>query len=111
MIFKKWKRNKKIKPRDRKRKIVKTIALSLSLLFGKAQLNYSRSSNSKFDNQIVHERFRDNQEFDLFEEKNPQVILVRTVDSRPSAPISREGYIICRVYLQLRLEVGQVDLR
>ena len=54
MIFKKRKgRQNKIKPSGRKRKVLTTIALILSLLFGKPRLSFSRSSSPNFDNQVV----------------------------------------------------------
>jgi len=56
MIFKKRKGNQnKIKPPGRKRKIFTTIALSMSLLFGKARLSSSQSSSPNFGNQEVHQ--------------------------------------------------------
>jgi hypothetical protein len=60
MIFKKRKGSQnKIKPSGRKRKVLTTIALILSLLFGKLRLSSSRSSSPNFGNQAIHERLID----------------------------------------------------
>lgn len=50
MIFKK---KNKMKRRGRKRKVFMTIALVISLMFGKPRLSSSRSSSSNFGNQTV----------------------------------------------------------
>ena len=78
----------KIRHAGRKRKIIATIALSLSLLFGKARLSSSQSSSPNFDNKVVQERIIDDQEFCSVEENDQQVILVKTGDSAPSVPTS-----------------------
>ena len=88
MIFKKRKGNQnKIKPPGRKRKIVATIALSLSLLFGKAQLSSSQSSSPNFGNQKVHQRLIDDREFNL---KDQQVILAKG-ENNPITPPTNRG--------------------
>jgi hypothetical protein len=89
MVFKKRQtnQNKTIHP-GRKRKIIATIALSLSLLFGKARLSSSQSSSLNFDNKVVQERIIDDQEFCSFKENDQQVILAKTGDSAPSVPTS-----------------------
>ena len=54
MFFKKRETNQnKIRHPGRKRKIIATIALSLSLLFGKTRLSSSQSSSPNFDNKVV----------------------------------------------------------
>ena len=78
----------KIRYPGRKRKITATIALSLSLLFGKARLSSSQSSIPNFDNKVVQERIIDDQEFCSLEENDQQVILAKTGDSAPSVPTS-----------------------
>lgn len=95
-IFKKRKDNQnKIKPTGRKRKIFATIALSLSLLFGKAWWSSSQSSSPNFGNQEVHQRLITEREFNLLEEKDQQVILVeRDSSGTPSnvpSNIGRQG--------------------
>ena len=85
MSFKKRETNQnKIRHPDRKRKISTTIALSLSLLFGKARLSSSQSSSLNFDNKVVQERIIDDQEFCSFEENDQQVILVKNNSSSPT---------------------------
>ena len=89
MFFKKRETNQnKIRHPGRKRKIIATIALSLSLLFGKARLSSSQSSSPNFDNKVVQERIIDDQEFCSLEENDQQVILAKTGDSAPSVPTS-----------------------
>ena len=89
MFFKKRETNQnKIRHPGRKRKIIATIALSLSLLFGKARLSFSQSSSPNFDNKVVPERIIDDQEFCSLEENDQQVILAKTGDSAPSVPTS-----------------------
>lgn len=61
----------------RKRKIFATIALAFSLMFGKTRLNSSQSSSPNWGNQEVQQRFINNQEFNLVEEKYDQVILAK----------------------------------
>ena len=74
-IFKKRKDNQnKIKPRGRKRKIFATIALALSLLFGKPRLSSSQSSSSNFDTQTIQERVINDRDF---EDNDQQVVLVK----------------------------------
>jgi hypothetical protein len=54
MIFKKRKRSQnKITPSGRKRKVLTTIALSLTLLFGKPRLTSSRSSSLNYESQAI----------------------------------------------------------
>lgn len=53
MIFTKLKKNKN-KPSGKKRKLLTTIALILSLLFGKPRFSPSRSSSPNFANQVVN---------------------------------------------------------
>jgi hypothetical protein len=87
MSFKKRETNQnKIRHPGRKRKIIATIALSLSLLFGKTRLSSSQSSSPNFDNKVVQERIIDDHEFCSLEDNDQQVILVKTGDS---APISK----------------------
>ena len=60
MSFKKRETNQnKIRHPGRKRKIIATIALLLSLLFGKTRLSSSQSSSPNFGNQVVQERVID----------------------------------------------------
>ena len=75
MIFKKLKKNKN-KPSGKKRKLLTTIALILSLLFGKPRLSPSRSSSPNFANQVVNERVIGERELNSLEENDRQVILV-----------------------------------
>ena len=85
MFFKKRQTNQnKTRHPGRKRKIIATIALSLSLLFGKARLSSSQSSSLNFDNKVVQERIIDDQEFCSFEENDQQVILVKNNSSSPT---------------------------
>jgi hypothetical protein len=93
MIFKKRKDNQnKIKPPGRKRKIITTLALSLSLMFGKAQLSSSQSSSPNFGNQEVHQRLIDDREFNLLEENNQQVILAKGEgQGNPITPPTNRG--------------------
>ena len=72
----------------KKRKIIVTISLSLSLLFGKTRLSSSPSSSPNFDNKVVQEKIIDDQEFCLLEDNDQQVILAKTGDSGPSVPTS-----------------------
>jgi hypothetical protein len=81
MTFKNRKGNEnKTKPPGRKRKIFTTIALSLSLLFGKQRSSFYQSSSPNFGNQAVHERIIDDREFNAFENNDRQVILVKAGD-------------------------------
>ena len=90
-MFKKDKNDQnKTKPRRRKRKIFATIALSLSLLFGKTRLSYSQSSSPNFDNKLVQERVIDDQEFCSLEENDRQVILAKA-DGNPVTPPTNRG--------------------
>ena len=83
----------KIRHPGRKRKIIATIALSLSLLFGKTRLSSSQSSSPNFDNKVVQERVIYDQWFCSLEDNDQQVILAKTGDSGPSVPASpRRGY-------------------
>ena len=85
-----WKCNQnKIKPRSRKRKIFGTIALALSLLFGKLRLSPSRSSSPIFGNQASHEKLIDNREFNSLDRNNRKVILAKTEDNL-STPSTQE---------------------
>lgn len=89
MSFKKRETNQnKIRHPGRKRKIIATIALSLSLLFGKTRLSSSQSSSPNFDNKVVQEKIIDDQEFCSLEDNDQQVILAKTGDSGPSVPTS-----------------------
>ena len=91
MIFKKLKGNQnKMKRPGRKRKIVTTIALSLSLLFGKPRLSSSQSSSPNFGNQEVHQRLIDDREFNLLEENDQQVILAKG-EGNPITPPTNRG--------------------
>ena len=85
MFFKNRETNQnKIRHSGRKRKIIATITLSLSLLFGKARLSSFQSSSPNFDNKVVQERIIDDQEFCSVEENDQQVILAKTGDSAQS---------------------------
>ena len=85
MSFKKRETNQnKIRHSGRKRKIIATIALTLSLLFGKTRLSSSQSSSPNFDNKVVQEKIIDDQ----LEDNDQQVILAKTGDSGPSVPTS-----------------------
>ena len=68
----------------RKRKILATIALSLSLLFSKIWLRKTQSSSLSFDNKGIQERIIDDQEFCSLEDNDQQVILVKSGDSASS---------------------------
>ena len=78
----------KIRHPGRKRKIIATIALSLSLLFGKTRLSSSQSSSPNFDNKVVQERVIYDQWFCSLEDNDQQVILVKADYSSPSVPTS-----------------------
>lgn len=73
-----------MKRSGRKRKVFTTIALALSLVFGKPRFSTYRSSSSNFDNQTVHERVIDDREFNSSEKNNQQVILAKAEGSAPS---------------------------
>ena len=89
MSFKKREPNQnKTRHPGRKRKIIATIALSLSLLFGKTRLSSSQSSSPNFDNKVVQEKIIYDQEFCSLEDNDQQVILAKTGDSGPSVPTS-----------------------
>jgi hypothetical protein len=91
MIFKKRKGNQnKIKPPGRKRKIITTIALSLTLLFDKARLSSSQPSSPNFGNQEVHERVLDDREFNLLKDNDQQVIFVKG-EGNPITPPTNRG--------------------
>ena len=94
MIFKKLKKNKN-KPSGKKRKLLTTIALILSLLFGKPRSSPSRSSSPNFANQVVNERVIGERELNSLEENDRQVILVgRDSSGTPSnvpSNIGRQG--------------------
>jgi len=91
MIFKKRKGNKnKMKRPGRKRKIVTTIVLSLSLLFGKPRLSSPQSSSPNFGNQEVHQRLIDDRKFNLLEENDQQVILAKG-EGNPITPPTNRG--------------------
>jgi len=91
MLFKKRKGNpNKIKPSGRKRKIVTTIILSLSLLFGKARLSSSQSPSSNFDNQTIHERVINDRDVNSFEDNDRQVILAKA-EGNPITPPTNRG--------------------
>jgi len=68
---------RKTKPAGRKRKIVLTIALSLSLLFGKARVSSSPSRSSKFNNQEVHQRLINDRELSIIRDNSCQGILAK----------------------------------
>jgi hypothetical protein len=79
MSFKKRETNQnKIRHPGRKRKIIATISLSLSLLFGRGQVNSSQSPNSNFYKQTIERNIN------LFEDNDQQVILVRNNSSSPT---------------------------
>ena len=78
----------KIRHPGRKRKIIATIALSLSLLFGKTLLSSSQSSSTNFDNKVVQERVTYDQWFCSLKDNDQQVILAKTGDSGPAVPNS-----------------------
>ena len=83
MIFKKFKSS------GRKRKIFVSIALLFSLLFGKPQSSSSQSSSPNFGNQEVHQRLTTDREFNLLEENDQQVILVKSEGSPITPPTNR----------------------
>ena len=86
MLFKKRKGNQnKIKPPGRKRKIITTIILLLSLLFGKARLSSSQSPSSNFDNQTIHERVINDRD-----DNDRQVILAKA-EGNPVTPPTNRG--------------------
>lgn len=90
MLFKKRKGNQnKIKPPGRKRKIITTIALSLSLFFGKARLSSSQSPSSNFDNQTIHERVINDRDVNSFEDNDRQVILAKAEGNQVTPPTNR----------------------
>ena len=78
----------KIRHPGRKRKIIATIALSLSLLFGKTRLSSAQSSSPNFDNEVVQKRVIYDQWFCSLEDNDQQVILVKADYSSPSVPTS-----------------------
>ena len=78
----------KIRHPGRKRKIIATIALSLSLLFGKTLLSSSQSSSPNLDNKVVQERVTYDQWFCSLKDNDQQVILAKTGDSGPAVPNS-----------------------
>ena len=84
-----------MKPRGRKRKLFTTIALALSLLFGKLRLSSSRSSSPNFGNQTIYEKVINDRDFNSFEDNDRQVILVgRDSSGAPSnvpSNIGRQG--------------------
>jgi len=87
MLFKK--RNK-TKPPRRKRKIIATIVLALSLLFSKARLSPSQSPSSNFDNQTIHERVINYRDLNSFEDNSRQVILAKS-EGNPVTPPTNRG--------------------
>ena len=76
LFFKRTRNQNKIKPQGRKRKIITTIALAWSLLFGKPRSSSSQLPSSNFDNQTIHERVINDRDVNSFEENDRQVILV-----------------------------------
>ena len=74
----------------KKRKLLTTIALILSLLFGKPRLSPSRSSSPNFANQVVNERVIGERELNSLEENNQQVILAKS-DGNPVTPPTNRG--------------------
>ena len=84
----------------KKRKIIATIVLSLSLIFGKTRFSSSQSSSPNFDDKIVQGNVIDNQEFCSLEDNDQQVIFVKIGGSRPSILISsRRGQPSRPVYI------------
>jgi hypothetical protein len=65
----------------KKRKVLITLTLILSLLVGKPRLSSSRSSSPNFGNQAIHERLIDDREFNPLDQNDRQVILVKSGDS------------------------------
>ena len=82
----------KIKLSGRKRKVLTTITLILSLLFGKPRLSFSRSSSPNFDNQVVQERVIDGRQFNSIEENDRQVILAKTENNPITPPTNFPGF-------------------
>ena len=90
-IFKKRKDSQnKIKPRGRKRKIFATIALALSLLFGKSRLSSSQSPSPNFGNQEIHQRVINYRDVNSFEDNDRQVILAKA-EGNPVTPPTNRG--------------------
>lgn len=81
MIFKKRKGNQNK---------ITTIALLLTLLFGKARLSSSQPSSPNFGNQEVHERVIDDRELNLLEDNDQQVIFVKG-EGNPITPPTNSG--------------------
>ena len=70
------KRNQsRLKPPDRKRKVLTTVVLIFSLFLGKPRLSSSRSSRP--GNQVTHERVIGDREFNSLEVNDRQVILAK----------------------------------
>lgn len=75
----------------KKRKLLATIGLILSLWFGKPRLSPSRSSSQNVADQLVNERQVVNErviverELNSLEENDRQVILVKTGDNLPTS--------------------------
>ena len=91
MFFKKRETNQnKIRHPGRKRKIIATILLPLSLLFGRGQVSSSQSSDPNFDNKLVQERIIDDQEFCSLEDNDQQVILAKA-EGNPVTPLTNRG--------------------
>jgi hypothetical protein len=89
-FFNKRENNNLKRPSGEKRKISTTIALSLTLLFGKARLSSSQPSSPNFGNQEVHERIIDDREFNLLEDNDRQVIFAKG-DGNPITPPTNRG--------------------
>ena len=63
-----------------------TISLSLSLLFGKSRLSFSKPSSPNFGNQEIHERVIDDREFNLLEDNDQQIIFAKAKDNQITPP-------------------------
>lgn len=94
-MFKKHKNNQnRNKPLGKKQKILTTIALTLSLLFGKSRLSSFQSSSPNFSSQEGHQRIKDNQEFNLIEGNDQQVILTKARSKGYDTPEDGHGFTL-----------------
>ena len=88
MLFKKQKINQnKLKPPGKKRRIVMTLVVSLTLLFGRIRTrsSSSQSTSSNLNTQIIPERVINTPYVNSFEYNHRQVVLVKA-DAYPITP-------------------------